>query len=268
MLVILFINRDAVYKEPIFRMLAPLFEVLLPLIETALRVSMSSLVFGNLATGLALICGWGVSDPIEVGLREKVRWPGHIDHQRYLSKTAHSHETYLGYEVSRKKPVYLKPEARNKHIQIVGSTGSGKTRFTLFPLMRQDINAGRGVIFIDAKGSSENARAVFKMVQDAGRAKDFLFFSLTDHEHSSTYNPLKHGNPSQLKDKITASIDWSEPFYQRICENALQTLFMDVERAGKRLTLAGLLRELKGPPSGYLNFFTDTRLFLINFPLV
>src|ERR1019366_9382601 len=98
--------------------------------------------------------------------------------------------------------------------QILGSTGSGKTRFTLFPMMAQDIAQGRGVVFIDAKGSSENAKTVFQMVKDAGREKDFCYFSLTDLEQSTEYDPLRHGNSSQLKDKIAGSIDRSEPFYQ------------------------------------------------------
>ena len=254
--VALLLNTNGGSKDLAFHLQHSFMEVLQPIVRVGIAATFLPLVFGNMILGLALKWGWGVIDPIKSGLRETVRWPGRVDHEKHQIEASHQKATYLGYDVSRKKPVFLKSETRNKHIHIVGSTGSGKTRFTLFPLMRQDINAGHGVIFIDAKGSSENAKVVFKIVQEAGRAKDFLFFSLTDYEHSSTYNPLKHGNPSQLKDKITASIDWSEPFYQRICEHALQTLFMDVEKSGKRLTLADLLRELKNPPSGYGNFFS------------
>ena len=249
------LNRKGLQHEPIFQILSSLTKTLQHPLYNTLASSFFPLLIGNIILGVALKFGWGATDPIKSGLAKKVRWPERVNHQKHEFKAARRKAIYLGYEVSNKEPVFLKPEERNKHIQIVGSTGSGKTRFTLFPLMRQDINAGRGVIFIDAKGSSENAKVVFKMVQDAGRAEDFLYFSLTDYEHSSTYNPLKHGNPSQLKDKITASIDWSEPFYQRVCENTLQTLFMDVERAGKRLTLADLLRELQNPPTGYDSFF-------------
>jgi len=249
------LNGDAVRRKPIFQFFHPHFKEIYPLIQKGLTVSLLPLIIGNVALGLALKMGWGVSDPIKSGLRPVVRWPKKVNHGKYLKKKKGDPNTYLGFDVSKKKPVYLKPEERNKHIQIVGSTGSGKTRFTLFPLLYQDILAGRGVVFIDAKGSSENARVVWKMVEEAGRLKDFLFFSLTELELSSAYNPLRHGNPAQLKDKITASIDWSEPFYQRICENALQTLFMDAEREGKRLTLLDLVQTLQEPPSRYKNFY-------------
>ncbi len=241
--------------ESIVRRFHPIIEEIQPILRTGLDATLIPLLLGNAALGLGLKLGWGKMDPIESTLRKQIRWPKKVDHERYFSKAARSGATYLGFEVSHNKPVFLKPEERNKHIQIVGSTGSGKTRFTLFPLMAQDIRAGRGVVFIDAKGSSENARAIWKIVAEAGRTTDFLYFSLTDRQHSSTYNPLKHGNPSQLKDKLTASIDWSEPFYQRVCENALQTLFMDAERIGKRLTFSDLVQILRKPTSAYPAFF-------------
>lgn len=248
-------NGDANHKELLVRFLVRAVKEIYPIVHIGMRVSFIPLIFANALLGLALKFRWGVTDPIRSGLQKVVRWPTRVKHAKYAKRASKKRLTYLGFEASRRQPVFLEDEERNKHIQVVGSTGSGKTRFSLFPLMRQDIEAGRGVIFIDAKGSSENAKIIWKIVNDAGRAKDFLFFSLTDHKHSSTYNPLKHGNPSQLKDKIAASIDWSEPFYQRICESALQTLFMDVERLKKRIALPELLRILKSPPSGYPNFF-------------
>jgi hypothetical protein len=246
---------DASHQNTLVQLLTPVIKEIKPIARTGIDATLLPLLFGNAALGLGLKLGWGTIDPIKAGLRTAVRWPRQFDHGKYFSKAGRSGTTYLGFEVSTKKPVFLNPEERNKHIQVVGSTGSGKTRFALFPLMSQDIRAGRGVVFIDAKGSSENAKAVWKMVTEAGRTDDFLYFSLTDSEHSSTYNPLKHGNPSQLKDKITASIDWSEPFYQRICENALQTLFMDADRIGKRLTFFDLVQILRKPTSVYPAFF-------------
>lgn len=260
---LLFVFCVALYKK---ELLPPILNHLMWEAKSGIRAGMACtllpLVFGNVLMGLALKFGLGLVDPIKSGLRQTVRWPKRMDHDNHFKKALQMGMTYLGFDVVKKAPVFLKSEERNKHLQVVGSTGSGKTRFALFPLMLQDIRAGRGVVFIDAKGSSENAKVVWKIVQEAGRAKDFIFFSLTDYQSSSTYNPLKHGDPSQLKDKITASIDWSEPFYQRVCENALQTLFMDVEGLGKRLTLSELHQALKSPPSGYRNFFQLARKHL------
>ena len=116
-------------------------------------------------------------DPLEERMNGRIRF-GKVNHAKYLA--AADGLTYLGYDAMHKKPVYLNEKQRNSHLHIVGSTGTGKTRYVIMPMMRQDICAGRGVVFIDAKGSLENARAVYKMACDAGREKDWLFFSLTN----------------------------------------------------------------------------------------
>jgi len=252
---LLFLNRARVQVKPLIQFFGPVIKEIQPGIRKGITVSLIPLMIGNMVLGFALKMGWGGGDPIKSGLRPVVRWPKEVKHDEYLKKENLKEDTYLGFEVLKKKRVYLTPEERNTHIQIVGSTGSGKTRFALFPLLLQDIKMGRGVVFIDAKGSSENAKVIWKIVEEEGRSQDLRYFSLTDSQYSCTYNPLKHGNPAQLKDKIIASIDWTEPFYRRICENALQTLFMDADRLGKRLTLSDLFQALKDPSSNYPNFY-------------
>ncbi len=124
-------------------------------------------------------------------------------------------------------------------------------------MIQQDIMAGRGVVFIDAKGSTANANAIFEMVQKAGREKDFVFFSLTDLEHSCSYNPLQHGNAAQLKDKIVAGMDWTEPYYLRASESALLTLFTEMEQKNKKVTLPELHRILKNSQQSPFKNFAD-----------
>ena len=241
-------------------MISPTSKLMLAIITNRkLEQGLERLMFATFIPLILMDClliaggqlGYEIEDPVQSDPKEINSMAGERQSlAAYVPSAAKkSGETYLGFEVMTRKPVYLGEEERNKHIQVVGSTGSGKTRFTLFPMIRQDIEAGRGVVFIDAKGSAENARIIYSMVKAAKREKDFLFFSLTDLEHSSTYNPLQHGNPSQLKDKIAASIDWSEPFYQRVCESALQTLFIvDLDRVDQRVTLSELHAILKDPP--------------------
>jgi len=55
------------------------------------------------------------------------------------------------------RPVYLSAEERSMHRHVLGKTGSGKTTSILWPQVLQDALAGRGVLVIDAKGSTENA---------------------------------------------------------------------------------------------------------------
>jgi hypothetical protein len=52
------------------------------------------------------------------------------------------------------KPVYLSAEERSMHRHVLGKTGSGKTSSILWPQVLQDALGGRGVLVIDAKGST------------------------------------------------------------------------------------------------------------------
>jgi hypothetical protein len=179
-----------------------------------------------------------------------------VEHENYLTEEAKEKKlTYLGFAPDLDAPIYLNPIERNGHVHILGSTGSGKTRYVIFPMMQQDIELGHGVIFIDAKGSLENAKAVYKMVCDFGGQEDFLFFSLTHPELSNTYNPLQNGNYTQLKDKIAGAIEWSEPFYQRVCEEGLQILLKEFSNSGEIVTLPKLYQALKKPPVRFKDFY-------------
>ncbi len=222
--------------------------------EATVALFFFPVLVGNALLFIGSILGFERVNLLQEELEDDVIWPKKVRHAQYLKKASDKSLTYLGFEVTRKEPIFLSPLERNSHIQVIGTTGSGKTLFTLFPLIRQDIEAGRGIIFIDAKGSSENASTIYDMVRHAGREKDFHFFSLTQTSLAGTYNPLQHGNPSQLKDKIAASIEWSEPYYQRICESALQALFMDLEAIGRRVTLLELREILRNPPAQLPNF--------------
>ena len=86
--------------------------------------------------------------------------------------------------------VYVLPQRkRATHTHVLGRTGSGKTESVLLPMMFQDIQAGGAVVFIDAKGSSENLEALVSMAYAAGRLDDVKIFSLAYPDHSHTYNP-------------------------------------------------------------------------------
>ncbi|MBN1385186.1 MAG: type IV secretion system DNA-binding domain-containing protein [Elusimicrobia bacterium] len=155
--------------------------------------------------------------------------------------------TFLGYNAIHKTPAIITDEERVKHVQVIGSTGSGKTHYVLLPMIKQDIERGRGIVFIDAKGDSNTIKTLYKLVKDAGREKDFLIFNMSNPEQSNTYNPLLLGNPVQLKDKIIGSIHFTEPHYQRECENGLQMLFTEWLKKRVKVTLPELNQVLLDP---------------------
>ena len=52
----------------------------------------------------------------------------------------------------RSVPLALDEESRLRHMQVIGTTGAGKSNL-FFQMARQDIENGRGVLFVDPHGS-------------------------------------------------------------------------------------------------------------------
>ena len=87
----------------------------------------------------------------------------------------------LGYNIFRgvKKPVMLSLSDRQRHVYVVGQTGTGKSVF-LENLALQDMNAGRGFAFIDPHG--DVAEEILAMVP-RHRTEDVIYFSPAETEY-------------------------------------------------------------------------------------
>lgn len=129
------------------------------------------------------------------------------------------------------KPVILKDEELNMHTLICGATGAGKTN-TLLVILESAIRRGKPVIVVDGKGDSRFFYSVRKMAEASGR----VFQGFT-YKGSTHYNPLRHGVPTELKDKLMGFEEWSEPYYKRGAERYLQTVFRVLQLAGERSDL-------------------------------
>jgi len=140
--------------------------------------------------------------------------------------------SYLGQSFYTGEPVYLANEQRLMHTEVVGSTGTGKTDSVLLSLLAHDIANGKGAVVIDGKGDRELYERIRYIVNKKGRAADFFNFSLAHTGKSNTYNPLLHGNATELKDKIVGSMTWTEDFYRRMAEEASLAL-LNVLKAPK-----------------------------------
>ena len=96
---------------------------------------------------------------------------------------------YLGETNFRNKKVRfgIKPDDRRRHMYVVGSTGMGKSEF-LKNMAIQDIEAGRGVCFIDPNGDSANDLLDF-IPQE--RIKDVIYFNPDDLEFPIAFNVME-----------------------------------------------------------------------------
>lgn len=95
---------------------------------------------------------------------------------------------YLGKSVFRgiTRPVYITDSDRERHMYIVGRTGTGKTEF-LKTMILQDIRAGRGVCVIDPHDLAEELLGYIP----PERAEDVIFFEPSDEERPMGLNLLE-----------------------------------------------------------------------------
>ncbi len=124
--------------------------------------------------------------------------------------------------------VVLTDQQLSAHALILGATGAGKST-TLLTVLAEHVRCGRPVVAIDMKGSPSFARSLAGAAASVGRA-----FRLWTPDGPGWWNPLAHGNPTELKDKLIASERFTEPHYQRAAERYVQTVLQVLEHVHPR----------------------------------
>ena len=99
----------------------------------------------------------------------------------------------------------LPRQNRDTHMQVIGSSGSGKSYF-LEHMIRRDILAGRGVCVIDPHGELYD-NLINWMIRSDVRMHQLHLINLSDKEHAVGFNPLCVEDRSPMRrvsDMITA----------------------------------------------------------------
>lgn len=102
------------------------------------------------------------------------------------------------------------------HGLVLGASGAGKST-TLLRILTERVRAGRPVVAIDLKGSPAFAAELGAATRASGRP-----FRLWTPDGAERWNPLAHGNATELKDKLIATERFTEPHYQRAAERYVQ----------------------------------------------
>ena len=179
--------------------------------------------------------------------------------------------TVLGAD-STGRQVVLSDGQLSAHTLILGASGAGKST-TMLSILTDHVRRGRPVVAIDMKGSPAFARELAAAAAVAGRP-----FRLWTPDGPGHWNPLAHGNATELKDKLIATERFTEPHYQRAAERYVQIALQVLHQANPQRAatldevvevmdparLAGLSRDL--PPDraerlrDYLSTLTPDQL--------
>ncbi|MGH7237054.1 MAG: hypothetical protein ACREGF_00780 [Candidatus Saccharimonadales bacterium] len=143
----------------------------------------------------------------------------------------------LGYNIFRntKKPIRLSLLDRQRHMYVVGQTGTGKSTF-LENLALQDMLEGNGFAFVDPHG--DTAEKLLSMVPQE-RTEDVIYFSPADTDYPMGLNIFEYETSDQKDFLIQQSIDMLYklydpqhqgiigPRYEHLFRNAALTVMAD-----------------------------------------
>jgi hypothetical protein len=143
----------------------------------------------------------------------------------------------LGYNLYRgaKKPIRLSNGDRQRHMYVVGQTGTGKSTF-LENLALQDMIKGNGFAFVDPHG--DVVERILAMVPKE-RTEDVIYFSPAEMEYPMGLNLFEYSTPDQKDFLIQEALNMlyklydpqhsgiMGPRYEHLFRNAALTVMAD-----------------------------------------
>lgn len=133
----------------------------------------------------------------------------------------------LGYNIFRgaKKPIRLSHNDRQRHMYVVGQTGTGKSTF-LENLALQDMLNGNGFAFVDPHG--DTAEKLLAMVPRE-RTEDVIYFSPADMDYPMGLNLFEYNSPDQkdflIQEALNMLYKLYDPQHQGIMGPRYEHLF-------------------------------------------
>lgn len=112
--------------------------------------------------------------------------------------------------------LHLSNKSRTSHVQVIGTTGAGKTESVVIPWSVRDLERGNSVVVIDGKGSSDLPYEIFSAIDKRGIDCEKFHFDLGNPIDSIKINPLMHGSAQQITDRIFSSFEFSDSFYEAV----------------------------------------------------
>ena len=160
----------------------------------------------------------------------------------------------LGYNMFRgsQKAIRLSLPDRQRHMYVVGQTGTGKSTY-LENLALQDMINGNGFAFVDPHG--DTAEKLLSMVPKE-RAEDLIYFSPADMDYPMGLNLFEYNSPDQKDFLIQEALNMlyklydpqhqgiMGPRYEHLFRNAALTVMAD-PAGGTFIDIPKLFRDPK-----------------------
>jgi len=144
-----------------------------------------------------------------------------VSNEPVIVKEKNNQGVYVGMD-QRSDPVMLSDSQLNHHMHVVGASGFGKTTF-LLNVIKEKIDRGEGVIFVDLKGDIDTVCEITTYAYEAGRLDEFDFFSISEDflEVSKGIALFDTGNAVEIKDKIMGAFSYDNEYYKKRIESFL-----------------------------------------------
>jgi len=152
------------------------------------------------------------------------------------------------YPMLLTKECYIPERSRYSHTQVIGTTGSGKTRFVFYPGIGRDIKRGAGVFICDIKSNMQEK--IEEFVVFARRDLDYFCLSLGD-KNSNTYNPLAGDNSDEIGNRIFTAFynenEKGEQYYKDTAERFIRATIRILKKKFKTINLKDLYKATAHP---------------------
>ena len=175
-----------------------------------------------LAAAMAAPVAWGTAALVGLAVAVTAYRAARSLARRRAATAPTADSILLGTDSGGRK-VWIGQHELAAHGLILGASGAGKTT-TLLALVCEQIKRGRPVVALDMKGSPAFAAALADAAASAGRP-----FRIWTPDGPTHWNPLRHGNATELKDKLIATERFTEPHYQRAAERYVQTALQVIQ---------------------------------------
>ncbi len=150
---------------------------------------------------------------------------------------------YIGNTLQDQRPIYLTPEQRTGHVQILGSTGRGKTKSVIVPWFARDLRQGLSPILIDGKGDYSIVSEILQWSNDTDR----VIHVFNPEGGGCTINPLEGGNPHEVADRLFASLEFDSAYFREVQYSATLSALELMAAVGNVPTLKDLHEALSNP---------------------